>query len=280
MTPSPRVERGIRGAAVAGMFYPNDPDELRVLIEHQLGNVDAPRQAARAAIVPHAGLIYSGQCAAHVFRRVEIPPLVVIIGPNHRSECGHPGGAGVWKSGVFDTPLGAIRVAEDFVERLQGVCALVGHDERAHRREHCVEVELPFLAVLAPETRIAPILLAWDDWARCKELADALVDVVKEWPQDVLLLASSDMTHYESAVSAEHKDRVALAAIARLDGRELLAACREHGVTMCGRAPSAVVLEAASQLGANRADVVDYRNSGWVTGDDSDVVAYAGVVIS
>lgn len=271
---------GMRRPAVAGMFYPADPNELRTLVEGQLAEVAASPQAACAAIVPHAGLIYSGQCAAHVFRRLEIPPVVVLLAPNHRGFVEHPGGASSWSFGAFETPLGAIRVEQDFLARLEQVCPLVGHDESAHAREHAVEVELPFLAILAPDVRIAPILLAWDDWTRCKELAAALVQVVDDWPGDVLLLASSDMTHYESAKSAARKDRIALSAVERLDGRELLAICRQHGVTMCGRAPSAVVLEAARQAGATRAEVVDYRHSGLVTGDDTEVVAYAGVVIS
>jgi AmmeMemoRadiSam system protein B len=122
-------------------------------------------------------------------------------------------------------------------------------------------------------------VLAWDDWRHSEELATALAGLIAHWPQRVLLLASSDMTHYESADRAAAKDRVALDAIQRLDGEGLLAACRREHITMCGRAPAAVVVEASRQLGAKTAAVVDYRHSGQVTGDDSSVVAYAGVVL-
>lgn len=268
-----------REPAVAGLFYPADGSALRTMVEGFLAEVDAAPQAARAAIAPHAGLVYSGRCAAHVFKRLVIPPLVVIVAPNHRRRYDNAGGAGAWDHGCFDTPLGPISIAEDLVAALERRCALVDHDVSAHAREHAIEVELPFLAVCAPEARIVPLLLAWDDWPRCQTLAGALAATITEARDPVLLLASSDMTHYEPAESAARKDRLALAEVERLDPRAMLAVCRRHRISMCGRAAAAVVLEAARQLGATGGTVVDYRHSGMVTGDDADVVAYAGVVI-
>jgi AmmeMemoRadiSam system protein B len=233
----------------------------------------------RAVVAPHAGLIYSGRCAGQVFGRVQFPPVVVILAPNHTGQVGAPGGASLWSRGVFETPLGPVPIASEFAAALEAECPLVAHDPRAHVREHAVEVELPFIARCAPESAIVPIVLAWDDWRRSKELADGLARLIADWAEEVLLLASSDMTHFESAQAAAAKDRIALAAIERLDGEELVRACRTERITMCGRAPAAVVVEVARQLGATRAEVVDYRNSGWVTGDDSSVVAYAGVVV-
>ena len=125
-----------------------------------------------------------------------------------------------------------------------------------------------------------PIVLAWCDWERCRRLAESLASLVAEWPDPVLMVASSDMTHFESAGAAAAKDRAALSALERLAGEELLSVCRQERITMCGRGPAAVVAEAARRLGAERGTVVDYRHSGWVTGDDSSVVAYAGVVLS
>lgn len=230
-------------------------------------------------MVPHAGLQYSGACAAEVFKRVQLAPTVVILAPNHTGRVGAPGGASAWTTGAFETPLGRHAIAEDFLHELCRRCALVAHDPVAHEGEHAIEVELPFLSLLAPQSRIAPIVLAWDDWARCRELGDALADAVRGWAEPVSLLASSDMTHFESAASAEAKDRVALEHIAHLDGAGLLAACERLPITMCGRAPAATVLHAAGALGATTAELVDYRHSGWVTGDDQSVVAYAGVII-
>jgi AmmeMemoRadiSam system protein B len=181
--------------------------------------------------------------------------------------------------GAFRTPLGTLCVAEGFLAALAERCGLVGHDPLAHRHEHAVEVELPFIQCLAPSATIAPIVLAWDEWSYCRELGDALAETIRVWPDAVLLLASSDMTHYEPAAACARKDRLALNAAERVDGRELLAVCDRERVTMCGRAPAATVLQAAHRLGATSAEVVDYRHSGWVTGDDSSVVAYAGVIV-
>ena len=269
----------LRRPAVAGTFYPRDAPALQELVDGQLGEVDAEPAPALGAIAPHAGLVYSGQCAAHVFKRVALPPVVVILAPNHTGYCATPGGVSVWRRGGFATPLGEVPVAEALADALLARCRLVVDDRTAHTREHAIEVELPFLQLLTGDVSILPIVLAWDDWRRAQQLATDLAVLVRDWPQRVLLLASSDMTHYEPADRAATKDRIALEAIERLDADGLLAACQRTHITMCGRAPAAVVVEASRQLGATSARVVDYRHSGQVTGDDSSVVAYAGVVI-
>ena len=269
----------IRNAAVAGRFYDADARRLQSHVDELLANVGAPKTKAFGAVVPHAGLMYSGQCAAIVWAQLEIPATVVILAPNHTGRSTSIGGASLWRSGCFATPIGDVPIAEEFASALEARCELVEHDPLAHRREHAIEVELPFLRTLVPDASIVPLVLAWDDWSRCRELGQHLAALVQEWDHDVLLVASSDMTHFESASAAEQKDRRALAAVEHLDGEELLEVCRRDRVTMCGRAPAAVVCEAARTLGATMGTVVDYRHSGWVTGDDSEVVAYAGVVL-
>lgn len=249
------------------------------MVDGLLAAVDAKPEPAFGAIAPHAGLVYSGECAAHVFKRIAIPPVVVILAPNHTGRASHRGGAAAWDQGSFDTPMGRLEIAGEFLSRLESETVLVAHDPIAHAAEHSVEVELPFIAALSPDTKIAPIVLGWDDWERCRDLAEALATTVRQWPHQVLLLASSDMTHFESAQAAAAKDRPALEAVERFDGEGLLEYCHKNAVSMCGRGPAAVVLESARLLGATRAEVVDYRHSGRVTGDDRDVVAYAGVVI-
>lgn len=270
----------IRRTSVAGRFYPEVEAELQAMLEGMLDKVDADPTPAFGGIVPHAGLIFSGECAAHVYKRLSIPPVVVILAPNHTGRASRPDQAAAWDRGVLETPCGDLQVAEEFLQQLERATPLVAHDPTAHMFEHAIEVELPFLAMLAPETKIAPLILGWDDWEHCKTLADALTATVSDWPQEVLLLASSDMTHFESAQAAARKDRGALDAIEQFDGEGLLSYCHRENVSMCGRAPSAVVLEATKSLGATEAKVVDYRHSGFVTGDDSDVVAYAGVLIT
>lgn len=270
----------VRPPAVAGRFYPAEAAGLKKMVESMLVDVETQPVSVVGAIVPHAGLIYSGKCAARVFGRIVIPQLVVILAPNHTGLLENPGGAGAWTGSAFSTPLGEVAVDAGFLSDLEARCSLVAHDSLAHRTEHAIEVELPFLSILAPQAAIAPLVLAWDDWERCELLATALAETIRTWPDGVLLLASSDMTHYEAAESAERKDKAALNAVRRLDGEELLSICRRDNVTMCGRAPAAVVLEAARLLGATGGEVVDYRHSGLVTGDDTSVVAYAGVVLS
>lgn len=272
----------MRLPAVSGRFYPADRGvlerDLRALLA---GAGDPPRRPAIAAIVPHAGYVYSGATAARVFSAVALPSLVVILAPNHTGVCRAEGGASLWEAGAFHTPLGDVPVAEDFArDLLAAEPLLVAVDHDAHRAEHAVEVELPFLQVLRPDARIVPLVLAWDDWEPCRVLGDTLARLVRRWPEPVLLLASSDLSHYHPASVAEPKDRRALEAIVALDGAELLLRCRREGISMCGRAPAAAVLAAATTLGAERAEVVDYRHSGWVSGDNDTVVGYGGVVIS
>jgi hypothetical protein len=268
----------IRAPAVAGRFYPAEVGELDALLADCLRDLPREGRRCRAAIVPHAGLVYSGRTAAAVFARLAIPPVVVILAPNHTGQLASPG-ASLWDHGSFLTPLGPVAVESAFAGRLVAECELARPDALAHREEHAVEVELPFLQRLAPAASIVPIVLGWDDWVRCRTLAHALARVVASWPVDVLLLASSDMTHYESAAEAARKDRLALAAVEQLNGAGLLETCRRHDISMCGRAAAATVLEAARELGASGAELVDYRHSGLVSGDDTSVVSYAGVLI-
>lgn len=234
---------------------------------------------ARAAIAPHAGYVYSGVTAAHVFARIDVPRIVVIVGPNHTGRCRAPGGASLWETGAFATPLGLVPVREDLAAALRDESPLVGVDHAAHQAEHAIEVELPFLQVRRPDVTIVPLVLAWDGWDEARALGEALARVVRRWDEPVLLLASSDLNHYESAAVTELKDAQALDAIRVLDGEALLRRCREERISMCGRAAAATVLAAARLLGSTRAEVVDYRHSGWVTGDEARVVGYGGVVI-
>jgi len=265
---------------VSGRFYPETPSELERAVHELLAAVpDARPAAARAAVAPHANYAYSELTTAHVFARLELPPIVVILAPNHTGVCRASGGASLWEAGTFRTPLGDMAVDERFAAALLEASPLVGVDHAAHTHEHAVEVEVPFLQRRRPDARIVPLVLAWDAWEQAHELGDALARVVSGAQEPILLLASSDLNHYEPAAIAEQKDARALAAVTALDGAELLARCRRERISMCGRGPVAVVLAAARALGATRADVVDYRHSGWVSGDDSQVVGYGGVVI-
>lgn len=266
---------------MSGRFYADAAEaldrEVRALLAPVLPSAHAAH--ARAAIVPHAGYIYSGLTAAHVFARLDLPRLVVILAPNHTGVCRAPNGASLWEAGAFATPLGEVPVDEVLADAIRAASPLVGVDHSAHRDEHAIEVELPFLQMRRPDVRIVPLVLAWDGWEWARELGEALARVVSKWSEPVLLLASSDLNHYESAAVSELKDAQALAAIQALDGAELLRRCRVEKISMCGRGPVATVLAAARTLGSTRGEVVDYRHSGWVSGDEARVVGYGGVVI-
>jgi MEMO1 family protein len=274
----------IRSPAVSGRFYPKDPAELRATVATLLADarraVSPPRPAV-AIIAPHAGYIYSGPTAARVFARTEIPGLVVILAPNHTGVAAAPSGVSLWEAGAFRTPLGDVPVDTDASDALQRISdGVVAVDHAAHEAEHAVEVELPFLQLLRADVRIVPLVIAWDAWEPARILGDILARLVHTAGEPVLLLGSSDLNHYEPANVSEEKDARALEAVTALDGEELLARCKRERISMCGRAPVATVLAAARALGAGRAEVVDYRHSGWVSGDNARVVGYAGVVIS
>jgi len=274
----------IRPPAVSGRFYPSDPAELRATVATLLADArTAVRPSDRPAvgvIAPHAGYIYSGPTAAAVFAHVTIPGLVIILAPNHTGITDAAGGVSLWEAGAFRTPLGDVPVDAELAQALLELSrGVVSVDHEAHRAEHAVEVELPFLKLLRSDVRIVPLVLGWDSWEPARQLGEILARLVRAAGEPVLLLASSDLNHYEPAAVSEEKDARALEAVQSLDGEELLVRCKRERISMCGRGPAATVMAAARALGATRADVVDYRHSGWVSGDNARVVGYAGVVI-
>jgi len=274
----------VRPPAVSGRFYPSDPVELRATVATLLADArKAVRPSGRPAvgvIAPHAGYIYSGPTAAAVFAQAAIPGVVIILAPNHTGISEAEGGVSLWEAGAFRTPLGEVPIDADMAKGLLEVSrGVVGVDHDAHRAEHAVEVELPFLQLLRADVRIVPLVIAWDTWDAARLLGEMVARLVQAAGEPVLLLASSDMNHYEPARVTEQKDAQALDAIRVLDGAELLARCKRERISMCGRGPAATVIAAARALGAERAQVVDYRHSGWVSGDNARVVGYAGVVI-
>ena len=275
----------IRVPAVSGRFYPKDPAELRAVVATLLADaqqaVEPSSRPAVGVIAPHAGYSYSGPTAARIFARTALPGLVIVIAPNHTGLSAAQSGTALWERGAFRTPLGDVPVDADAAQALLEIShGFVEIDHEAHRAEHAVEVELPFLQMLRADVRIVPLVLAWDGWQPARALGDMLARLVGAAGEPALLLASSDLNHYEPAAVSEQKDAHALAAVTALDGEALLARCQHEHISMCGRAPAAVVLAAAKALGANQAEVVDYRHSGWVSGDNARVVGYAGVLIT
>lgn len=266
----------IRPPAVAGAFYPAQPDRLEKEVRAHLAVGAAPRPAF-GAIVPHAGYVYSGPVAGAVYARLAVPSATIILCPNHT---GRGAGAALEPSGAWRTPLGEVRVNRRLAGRLLELAPSLEEDSAAHAREHSLEVQLPFLQVLRPEMELVPICIGRMDLALCRELGEALATVRAEEEDPPLLLASSDMNHYESREVGRRKDERALACIEAIDPEGLFATVVAESISMCGFLPATVLLFAARQAGVKEACIVARRDSGDETGDTSSVVGYAGVTLN
>jgi AmmeMemoRadiSam system protein B len=271
----------IRMPAVAGQFYPADSQEAAEELDRIIQPTDAPRHAI-AIVVPHAGWKYSGRTAGKVYSNVHIPDRVILIGPNHR-DVGSP--YAVYDSGSWHTPVGPVCIAEPLAAELLDHCELLAEDPKAHGTEHSLEVQVPMLLRLNPQVQIVPILIGggWPEAGGCAELrliGQAIAEIVREYGRPVLLIASTDLNHYEDQTTSHIKDKLVLDAVAKLDEDGLMQRVKDVGVSMCGVAPTYVVLVAAKKLGARSAELIDYRTSGDVTGNFASVVGYGGVVIA
>ena len=268
----------LRKSAVAGQFYPSDRAELTRVVGAAIGGV-GKSEPAIAIIVPHAGYIYSGAVAGVTYASVPLPERVVILGVNH---WGRGAPVASWESGEWETPLGRVMVDAELVAAIARQAPFVVHDPAAHDTEHSLEVQLPFLQMRAAGSppRIAPISIASHDRGLLEELGLAVAEAVRDCGEPVLLIASTDFTHYEEAEAARRQDGFALEKIRDVDGPGLLQTVLERRISMCGVGPTVVTLIAARELYASRAELVRYSNSGDVTGDHTSVVAYAGIVIT
>ena len=266
----------VRQPAVAGRFYSTDRRELRETLQRWLGR-DASPQAAPACVVPHAGYQYSGSVAASVYRSVRVPIRCVVLGPNHT---GYGPMASVMTRGRWLTPLGEVPLDEAWASRLLRRCSWLTVDTEAHRYEHSIEVQVPFLQTLQPVMTLVPIVLYPIGWDGYRALGEALADLTRDDPVATLLIASSDMTHYEPQERATQQDRLAIEAMEAVDAEELCRRVERHRISMCGYAPTCTVLVAARALGCRQGRLVRYQTSGDVTGDRTSVVGYAGIILS
>jgi MEMO1 family protein len=266
----------IRRSAVAGQFYQASPEKLRKQVEDCLDPA-APKQKAIAIVVPHAGLIYSGLVAGSVYSRVVLPPTLILIGPNHTG-LGCP--ISVFPKGEWEMPNGRVRIDQELAEAVMEGSPHVERDVQAHLYEHCLEVHLPFLQYFLQNFKIVPILMMRGDLEVCQELGRTLAGIVRGSDAPILLIASTDMTHYESDRSAREKDWAAIDQILNLDAAGLYRVVKERQISMCGYAPTVTVLAAAIELGAAQTDLIRYMTSGEVSRDYSHVVGYAGIIIA
>jgi AmmeMemoRadiSam system protein B len=267
----------LRHPAVAGRFYPRDEESLREEVQTFLSQTQE-RQRGRAlgCIVPHAGYVYSGHVAGAVFGQLEIPELCLILCPNHT---GLGRSLAVVSSGAWETPLGQVPIDSAFGDALKQRCPLLQEDSTAHHNEHAAEVELPFLQVRQPKLKFVPIALGTGQFEVLAQLGYAIADEIAAQNRQVLIVASSDMNHYESDAITRVKDHSAIEAIQALDAGALHDVVTQQHVSMCGYGPAVAMLTAAKELGAQSAELVKYATSGEISGDLDTVVGYAGVIV-
>ncbi len=269
----------LRHPAVAGRFYPGDPDDLRASASAYLSDANsASRVPVRVVgcIAPHAGYVYSGHVAGGVFARIEVPKQCVVLCPNHT---GMGRALAIMSEGAWQTPLGDVPIDAELAGALKQHFPALNEDPVAHLAEHAVEVELPFLVLRQPELRFVPIALGTREFETLEQLGQALADVIAAHGDPVLIVASSDMNHYESDAVTRVKDHQAIERILTVDPRGLFEVVTQQNISMCGLGPAVVMLSAARRLGAKSAELVQYATSGDISGDRQRVVGYAGVIV-
>jgi AmmeMemoRadiSam system protein B len=265
----------VRHPAVAGQFYPSNPKTLRHDIQSYL-SPGAESVSALGCVVPHAGYMYSGHVAGAVYAHLDVPERCIVLCPNHTG-MGHP--LSIMSHGVWETPLGTVPIDAELGGELIRAFPVLSEDGDAHRTEHGIEVQLPFLQAKRPQFRFVPIAIGTRQYEALEGLGRAIGEAVAARNERVLVIASSDMNHYESDPVTRVKDRKAIDRILALDARGLYDVVTTEDISMCGYGPTVAMLTAAKLLGATRAELMEYATSGDVSGDRQMVVGYAGVVV-
>jgi len=263
----------MRIPVVAGQFYPSNPRTLKKDIKSYFSGITiTPDPAITGAVVPHAGYVYSGRTAAHVYAALPNADTFVIIGPNHTGY----GSMVSASSDTWSTPLGEVDADLDLIESLPR--RIIDIDESAHQYEHSIEVQLPFLQTLFKDFKIVPICMGLQDEETARDVSDELMDAISETDKKVVVIASSDFTHYKPAAVAYDIDHYVLDPLLELNVTEFYSRIRERDASVCGHGPIAVMMRVCRGLGANSARLLNYSNSGDVQ-PMAEVVGYAGVVV-
>ncbi|MFH1245615.1 MAG: AmmeMemoRadiSam system protein B [Candidatus Omnitrophota bacterium] len=266
----------IRQPKAAGTFYPAEETQLRKQLRELIK--ESPKKESAVGIVsPHAGYVFSGRIAGRCFAQVNLTKTVIVLGPNHTG-LGAPFSI-MAEDAQWQMPLGIVPVDCHLVQQILAGSKHLKNDSQAHLYEHSIEVQLPFLQYILPRVQIVPIILAHADFDTYDEIGESIAEAVEKNGRKCLIIASSDMSHYEPEEQARAKDKTAIEAILNLDARELLQRIDKSHISMCGYGAVAVMLSAAKRLKACRARLLQYQTSGDVTGDYSSVVGYAGILV-
>jgi len=268
----------LRLPAVAGKFYPAHPRELSSLVGQFTDKKSAAEPVhVRACLVPHAGYVYSGVVAGAVFSHVFLPKKILLLGVRH-----YPRGEAlaILSEGSWRTPLGDAAIDASLAQRLRAACPALCEDAVAHSQEHSLEVQLPFLQELDPGFSFVPVVLGTIRFDQLVSVGEGIARVLSESKEEILVVTSSDMNHYEDDATTRRKDRKAIDHMLQFDAKGLYQVCRDEEISMCGLGPAVAMLTAMQRLGAKKAELVRYGTSGDVMGDRDAVVGYAGMTFA
>jgi len=265
----------VRQPAVAGRFYPGDRASLEEQVDSYLSPVPDLRPAL-GCVAPHAGYIYSGPVAGAVYANIEVPQRCIVLCPNHTGR-GRP--LAIMSHGAWHTPLGPVEIDSSLAEVLKAEFPSLSEDNEAHRSEHAIEVQLPFLQKRQRHLSFVPIAVGTGNFEMLEKLGEALGEIVRAQDHRILIVASSDMNHYENDRITRVKDQKAIDRILAMEPRGLYDTIMREEISMCGFGPTIAMLTAAKKLGASSAELIKYATSGDVSGDRETVVGYAGIVV-
>ncbi|HEX2306315.1 MAG TPA: AmmeMemoRadiSam system protein B [Nitrososphaeraceae archaeon] len=274
----------VREPAVSGIFYPKSRNELNANLESlfkdsNFGPGKLPpssnNERIYGMVCPHAGYMYSGHVAANGYYQLSSSKFdcAIIVGPNHY---GLGSDVALMNTGSWKTPLGEIEIDTELSQDIHQNCELVSYDELAHSRDHCIEVQLPFLQYIRQEFKIVPIILINQGKNMCLKLGDGICESIKK--RNLITIASSDLTHYEPNTQAHEKDNLLISAILSLDIQKFYSILLSFNVTACGYGAIATVMEISKRMGAKRGKLLKYATSGDVAGDNRSVVGYSSIL--
>lgn len=274
----------LREPAVSGIFYPKNPNELREDIESLFrdrnfgpGNLPPSSNNERiyGMVSPHAGYMYSGAVAAHGYYDLSSSKFesALILGPNHY---GLGSAVALMDKGTWETPLGKVEIDSEVAQSIHQDCDIISIDESAHSRDHCIEVQLPFLQYIKGEFKIVPIILINQGKNTCKKLGTDIYESIRD--RNLIPIASSDLTHYEANNLAYEKDKLLISAILSLDIEKFYSVLISFNVTACGYGAIATVMEISKRMGATKGKLLKYATSGDIAGDNKSVVGYSSIL--
>ena len=264
-----------RLATVAGQFYNGNPERLKKQVEQYIVH-GAVKEKVIAVLSPHAGLMYSGQIAGAVYSSIRFPSTFLLLGPNHS---GLGPNISMMSSGEWEIPTATFGIDDELARRITENVPFIVEDSQAHIYEHSLEVQLPFIAHSSDNCRILPITFMRATIDDCAAAGRGIADAIRTSGHEVVIVASSDMSHYEPDAVARKLDKLAIDEILALNPEGLYSIVMREKISMCGLIPATVMLYAALELGAVEASLVKYATSGEVSGDFDRVVGYAGILI-